>query len=591
MSDIVLKIYSTTTSWGDTLDHIIYGDIVDYEINRNGNTLLSNSRFRINDTDGRWGPEIGIDHWDGSSENTQIWRAFSRSDALLGSGVISRVVTRDGTLIIEGLGMTSLLKRSNVVEQFYQSLTAAGANVAGDYILKDSTYGLLPIYLGTTYGTIDYSTYVTSPTGSQPRVWKFDNTSLYDALVEIANGSYGSNSKSYEAYLGEAYTPPNTFSRYLYFKEKESTASAKTLTAADVDPRTFNVSDHSSQNYNSVQVTGEINPNGFLPSDDILQLSDTFGDWDYASTGSTGVISAVGGPLGTSVLLVRNDVAERFSFFHDSMVADGKVISRRATKICFKAYADHDEGGGDPAVRKNFFLRIGVRDKYGNVSSLDDTGTAGILRYGLSILSNNIDTGEDNTGWQDFEVPLPQPNNSNGWVNGPATFTGSGIQLREYYDIYQVGFYLDDDANEEIVTLSINGLIGVGATPFRGTYPTSNPTYLRQYLFNDQGLKSNVDCQNMAQNILTGLNIKQYAGTCELHGIKRDFTLQPGNTVEVVLPSRGVNIQAGQTPAKLPIQNISYRPNRQILTLGRVYSDNEVINQISRTVKLHAKPV
>jgi len=219
------------------------------------------------------------------------------------------------------------------------------------------------------------------------------------------------------------------------------------------------------------------------------------------------------------------------------------------------------------------------------ISSIDST----VLRKNLTIMADWYAPDTKSLPFTYYEIELPKPNNSAGWVNATSTFSGSGLQLREWYKITQVGFYLDDDAGELMWRVIVDGIHFKANLPFSGKYPTVDPTFVRQFAYNDVGLKSNTDCQNMAQNLYTGLNIKQYSGICEMRGVRRDFTLKPGYTIQVVIPSAGVNIQTGQTPALLGIQTITYRPNTEIVTVGKIYSKDELISQIIRATRLHAK--
>ena len=589
MSDIVLKIYSTTTTWADTLDHTIFGDVLDYSIVDNSNYTVDTAYFVINDEDKRWSDQITPDFYSGTW-TTQVWRAFTRADKLIGSGIIKNVRKENNTIVLDCVGMTEILKKKVVEDEFFQTLDNAGAAVTGDYILTNATYGLLPKYLSTDYGTLDYSTYVDSPSSGQERVWKFDGVSLYDACVDVARGCYGTNSNSFDAYLFETYvSATGVFTLNLYFREIDSQASSKTITISDVYLPSFNLSEHSTENYSRVVVRGEMNPNTVFPDNDVDVLSDTVGDWDFNDEGSGGVLT-------TNTICHYGDVAiqgqrgsetERVMIFNDNAGSGISGLDSRLHRIRF--YGNAQFYDTDRAV-VSFFVCLGIKDKYGNVSSVDVDSKSSLLNYECKLVASAQDEDiEDGPGGVWYDIPLPKPSNANGWDNHTDTFANSGLQFSEWKEIYQVGFLMDDDSGEEIINLLIDGLHFVGNSPFTGAYPTSSSARDSDYIYTDQGLKSNTDCANMARNILTGLNQIQYSGTIQLTAVKRDFSLKAGDSVEVVIPIKGINIQSGETVTKLPIQQIVYTPAKQILTLGRVYTNDELVNRIARKTRLNRK--
>lgn len=668
MPDIVLKIYSTSTTWGDTLDHTIFGDVVDYEIMDNSNYEIDTAWFKINDNDHRWSDQITPDHYTGAAENTQIWRAFSRNDTLINSGVVSKVYKQGNNIIIEGYGMSALLLRKVVEDEYFQTKDGAGTAISGDYILTDSTYGLIPSYLSTTYGTIGVSTYVTTPTTTQSRFWKFDGWNLWDCAVDVARASYGSNSNPYDVYLFETYTAPSTFTRELYFQEIESTAKAKTVVMSDVIMGDFNLAEHARENYNRVVVRGAPNPNGFRPNppDDIFDdylinaaaaythdggdgaaffedsgatmvtdggvtgmyvsnlddgcvgrittltetkatLADGIwggnqgdfddnenayvgywyanaetddGSWDMTSTTST----YVGGPLNISC--TRTDTTNRILYVVD-LEQLGYTIDQRFHTLRFDAI-----GLATGAGSKEFRAVLGVKDKYGNENSQGNPANIDDFSEHLSYIVNMYcDTSFTDSHVYNAEIPLPKPNLGNDWKDATTGIDTSGIQQREWFQISQLGFYLDDDANEDITNIYLGNIRFIGDIPYEGSNPTTPPSFSREYIHRDNGLQSTTDCNNLAQNILTGLNKKQWQGNITLKGVKRDFTLKAGNTVEIVIPSKTINIQAGETQSKLGTQAIRYTPNTQELTVGRIYSTNEIVNNIARGWRLTNKTI
>jgi len=671
MADIVLKIYSTSnpgvSSWADTVDHTLSGDIIDYRIENNSNYNIDTAWFKINDSSHKWSDQITPDHYTGAAENTQVWRAFSRNNKLIGSGVITHVYKDGGYIIIQGEGMTSLLQRKVVQDEFFQTKDGSGMAVSGDFILMDATYGLIHKYLSTTYGAIG-STYVTTPTATEPRVWKFDGVTLWDACVDVARGSYGSNSKSYDVYLYETYTAPATFTMELYFKEIESTASAKTIRLSDVHVPSFQLTEHARENYNRVVVRGARIPDFGVPNDFDAFTSDYHigpyvhdgGDGEtgfFEDTGETmetdgGVVGMyvtnfeegcagkittltetkatcsggfVGGATqvfnnedtgyigywyittedakgggagwsivedtsapyasGTSMLLSRPVVTNRTIFALD-IEQLGYTIDQRFTRLKMKIIGAASGGAG----RKTFRIVLGVKDKYGNYNS--DGNPANIdnyfylLRYQYSIYCG---VGYPASNMYEIDIPLPKPNLDMGWSDQIQAFNNSGIEQREWSQIAQVGVYLDDVDGEEITGMYISELRFEGPDSYTGVYPTEDPTIAREYPYTDSGLKSDTDCQNLAENVMTGLNIKQYQGVARLMGVKRDYTLKGGNTVEVAVPSKSINIRSGQTPNKLGIPRIILTPDTQELQLGRIYTTDEIINRVSRSLRVTNK--
>jgi len=260
MSDIVLKLYDSWDRTNPTVAHTLYGDVVDYMIEDRSNSEIDTAWFKINDSNNKWSGEINPDHWTGSAETTQVWRAFSRSDKLLNSGVVSKVSKKDSYILLEGRGVTELLKRHVVLQENFHS------DVSGDYVLLDSTYGLIPQYLSSSYGAV--TTDKTTPTNTSAKGWKFDGVSLYDSCVDVARNSYGANGYIYEVYLYETYdSATNNFTLKCYFKEVNSAAISKTLRMSDIYLPGFNYSEHTSENYNQVVVRGKLHKTSLLPKD------------------------------------------------------------------------------------------------------------------------------------------------------------------------------------------------------------------------------------------------------------------------------------------------------------------------------------
>jgi len=590
--DIVLKLYSTTTNWGDTLDHIIYGDILDYEIVDNSNYLIDTAWFKINNTNNKWSDQIDVDVWDGS-ETTQVWRAFTRADQLINSGVVTRVSKESGHTIIEGEGMTSLLKRYVIEDKRFHINDNSSDAISGTYMLTSTEndgdgndMGLIPRYLSTTYGAIGVSTYVGATNTDEPRDWKFYGEYLYDACVDIAKASYGINNKSFDVYLFETYSAPSTFTRELYFQEFESTAKAKTIVQSDVYIPNFFLSPHCRENYNKVYVQGEMNPNYIKPDND--QYCEGTESWSSdVETGGTATIDVVGNNqqiVGTTAIkLYRGDAAHRVAYIRD---ISASPIESYFHSIQFSALAQSVD---DTDERLKFYLGLGVEDVYGNQALADNEFFA--MEYECWILANKS-SGAYGFQW-DFTsynpIPLPKPTGGHDWNFDQNQFSNSNINYRDWHKIVEVGFRLDDDATEEIQYLVIDNLRFIGNYPYNSTWTNGAPTYTREYRYTDDGLKSDTTCQNMAKQIGTGLNVKQYSGNITLKGIKRDFTLKSGNTIEIIIPSKNINISSGQTPAKIGVQKIVYKPNTQTLTVGRVYSTSEIVNNIARSVRRSKK--
>lgn len=590
MTDIILKLYDNWNRSPATAAHILFGDVLDYQIIDNSNYNLDTAWFKINNSDGRWSNEFNVDSWSGS-ETIQVWRAFSRDDSLIGSGTVTNIQDKGEYILLQGEGMSSLLKRRIVDKVFYQTKDGSGNDIAGNFILLDTVYGLINGstngLLGSTYGAITVDTDAGNlPVTTYPRTWKFDGANLWDACVDVAKASYGSNGKNFDVYLYETYASPATFTLKCYFKERESTASAKTIVLSDVHVPGVDFQVFGKINFNKVIVRGEVNPNSIYPLDsDTWTESST--NWSMSEEAGTNTVSAVTAARhygDYAVEFYRDDRLNRVCYYYDdnTTLADSKY-----NKIAFWACASSFDNVEE---RLTFDLCLGVKDVYTNERAVTyDFGNDPFPKLrDIFIVAHASGATLSTFDFTYYEFPLPKPNSANGWDTSD-TFQNSLISVGEWNETSQIGFRLDDDAGEEIQYLVIDGLHFIGNAPFEGSATDGSPTYSREYVHSDMGLKSNTDCTNMAQNILRRFKEKQYSGSVELRGVKRDYSLNAGNTVEVVIPSEGLNIQTGQTPSVLGIQQIVYTPNTQALSLGRVYSNSEMINELSRKYRLLSK--
>jgi len=599
--DIVLKLYSTTTNWGDTLDHIIYGDILDYEIVDNSNYLIDTAWFKINNTNNKWSDQIDVDVWDGS-ETTQVWRAFTRADQLINSGVVTRVSKESGHIITEGEGMTSILKRRAISLHDIPNSNNSGSNISGTYILTENSdtdigsekMGIVPRYFGTTYGTLNYSTYVDATNTTNTREWYLDGLSVWDVCIEIARGSYGTNGKPFDVYLFETYDG-STFTKEFYFREKESQTSAKTILQSDLHLPSFYFSQHAPFNFNKVTAYGAINPRYFYPkytSNGEDEITSGLDPWVETSENSTMHITQWGPAKNKSAIKLDRgvNVDDKALGYYDNATYRWDT---RYNSLKFSVKAMHDKAGDAIQGPLYFYVFLGVKDKFGNASDTTYhlTGTPAALYFKQSIMAyHNTTYNFRRAPWSEYEIPLPKANDSNGWTNATKNFSNSNLTYNDWSQIYRVGFILsDNETNDYITQLSVDDVIFIGNVSYSGSSIDGTPTYLREYVYRDEGLRSNTACISMAANLLRSFKVKQYQAKCVFTGVKRDYSLKAGDTCELVIPSKNIIIKSGETPTKLPIQRIEYTPNKQTLILGRQYSLQEIINNTTRMMKLRGR--
>lgn len=571
MADIILKIYSTTTNWADTLDYTLRsGDIIDYQINDQSNYQIDTATFRVTK---RFENLIGIDFTNAGSETTQVWRAHSKDGTLINSGVIKSSRIEGNYLILDCIGMTELLRRRIIKEEFFQTKDNNGNAWTSEDVLVDSGYGLIPKYLGSIFGSIDLSTYVDTPNSTITKVIKWDGITLYDACLDVAKSSYGTNNRPFDIYLFETLSG-GSYSLNLYFKEQNSNpATPIILRTGNIDPSGFNIGEQSFQNFNRIIIRGEPNPNALNPKDGD-GWTENITDWDEDDPSSVITLSRQSEQkFGNFCIRARRtNTSNQASFFYNPGT---QLANSKYDRIAFSVFATQDTAS---TSRKRLYISLGVKDKYGNARTVQYALGSSIY-YILEILSYPSGSDPDDFEWVDYDLPLPKPNNANGWEQTTLSFPNSGLNAREWEQIHQVGFILSQGTGDEIEDLYVDGLRFLGRDTFEGTYPVSVPTFPKEGIFSIPGLKSNTDCANFAQQLYQAFRTKNFEGSITLSGARRKFSLKAGDRITIKYPLKGIN-------ETVPIQNIIYTPTKQVLQVGRRFTQAEIINETKRKIRI-----
>lgn len=649
MTDIVLKIYSTTTNFGDTLDHTIFGDIVDYEIVDNSNYLVDTAWFRIHDSDHRW--EAQITASDGST--LQLWRAFSRSGMLINSGRVVSVYREGQYLIVKGTGMTDFMRNFIVEDQTFDT-----QNI--HYILTDSTNGLLQSSSGgnylpsATYTSFVMDMFVDREDGGgvnyndlSAQNVVLDGNTLFDVTRGLAEKSYGANSKPFDFYLFERSTRTGTlsvaggdtvgatsidddsedfsnvalgatifnstdlsygyitgvststltfsgglsggtadtfadgdsyrvetygsssFAWFLYLRERELTPSKKTITLGDISAPSLNLSvgEDAQLFYNKVIVRGRDFNTNPCPIDRDWWTEDTGRGW--TADGGSGCDFANEGTIkrvGSNSIGIDANNAEWIGFVLD--LTNVNAYNATSTPSALMSSGN----GFIVNHNKEQFCTFQMQCGWDSSNTNDD-------RRLVLAVTTDVDTNL-------WEIPPYQSETSDSYPNSLYFKSGEWYEypfrLKDVVDktcsyVENLKWALIGPGSDDL-TMYLDNLHFYENNVCKGSSTDGAPTYVREYLHNDPYLESDVQCNNMAGYLLNSIKRTNYSGGLDLMGVHRDFNLRAGDNVEVVIPSKSINIRSGKSQAKINIQSITYRPNRQILSLGRKTSMTEIIN-------------
>jgi len=595
MSDIILKIYSTGGAWANTLDHEISGEILNYTIVDNCNFLIDTASFLIDNSSHQYEDDITVD----DSSSTQVWRAHAMDGTLINSGVITSVEKVGSNLLVKGKGMSELFARKIIESESFYSKDGAGNAMHGKYILTDTTYGLVGKYLSTTYGAINVLAsgsggYVDTPLTTQTLQNKIDGITLWDACILVAKASYGRTGQAtdnvYDVYLFETYSA-GSYSLNFWFREREiyPTSGILRFGPSDIYMPDLKYAPSVLGKYNKVFVRGAYDPTSTYPKD-ITDWTTNTTNWSISKEeggdAPTIGLTTTNPYLGASALeFYRGSVTSRTMYYYDPSAT---IIDNRYNKIKFWAIASSFDDL-DPSLfeRLEFKLTLNIKDKYGNKGDdgSDMAYNSWHIYYDLSIGAISTHLSLNEALYTFYDIPLPSPGLANGWDNALNTFHASGISISEWDTIYQLGFRIDDDAGEEIQYMDISGLHFVGNIPYSGSATSGAPTYLKEYIYTDRGLHSDTICENMAKQLLRAFKNTQYPAEISLLGYNRNFSLMAGENIELQILEKGINVISGQTPAKLPIQSITYTPGRQHIKAGRHVSLAEIINDARRSIK------
>lgn len=575
MSDIILRIYSTTAAWADTLDHELSGEIKDYKIVDNCNYLIDTAWFRIDNSEHQYEDDIEVD----DDSTTQVWRAHAMDGTLINSGVVTAVEKVGNSLIVKGKGMSELLSRKIIESESFYSKDGAGNAMQGKYILTDATYGLVKKYLSTTYGAINVLAsgaggYVDTPLTTQTLQDKIDGITLWDACILTAKASYGRTGQAtnncYDVYLFETYSG-GSYSLNLWFREREvyPTSGITRFGPADIHLPDLRYSPSVLSKYNKVFVRGAINAMHKYPKD-MDSITEGITNWTVTNGTMTPTTERIYGSWATGII-IGDGPPVTAEMEYDPRAA---IVDNRYHTLNFYATASHLVDVND---RLEFSMGFEIKDKYGN----NDWAY-----IPLTIFAHKLSLGISDGIYYPFSLSLPNRENDNGWSYSNGAFSGSGLPSKEWETINTIIFsFMPATANKDISYFYIDQLYFTGNVPYTGSATNGAPTYLKEYVHTDRGLHSDTICGNMAEQLLRAFKNTQYPAEISLLGYNRDFSLMAGENLELQVLDRGINVIAGQTPPKLPIQSITYTPGKQHIKLGRHISLAEVINEAKRSIR------
>jgi len=424
-------------------------------------------------------------------------------------------------MIIRGKEWTSILTRRIAENEVYTSQK-------GDYILTNATYGLIPIYLGT-YG-INTATYVDTPSNIIKQ--KYNGQSVYDCAVDCANQSYGAGSKQFQFSIFEV-DSAGVFTKYLWFKERESGAVAKTFYEWDILPGTMEMSPSNMPLKNRIIVEGDTIEE-YTPSD-----KDTWTESSTYWTGGSGMtVGTATGKVGTNSIKGSMAAAETWAWMETTDSDWGSKFYRSDFLNAEPHYV-------------TFWFKVSDKTKFDycdlQLSYYDGSSTI-LVEMPLHLIddwmSYTFNINRYCPGWEYVDA-----------VQFEAGTSGAGEDI-----------FVDELYFTKLVTTKYAKL------------PASQPYH--DFYIKDFNLKSDAECQKVAEGLYEYRKNADRYGSFQLQRGIND--LKSGDSVALKYAPKGIDISS------IIVRRIEWsgRGGDESMTVyvGRQYSQAEILQSIQQKI-------
>lgn len=452
-----------------------------------------------------------------------VWRLYDIGGTLIGSGPIEKKphTNSNGDLKIDGVGWTGILTRRLAEDESF-------SNKPGNEIFED----LIDTYFS------DYNlnkTEIAVPSNLITNT--YNNRTVYDVMREVSFQSYGANDRQFDFYIYES-TPGTLKAKFF----ERSSATAVEILPGDIRPSGFNLMTRGDTNYNYIIVKGGYGNMVCTPSDANNDW------WTEAAYGNIWGENGFNTGLDSTTYKIGSKSLEAES------IGDNP-------DVMFSINLDHDNAYHATYTTQNFTQGLGYLNNHSRRQFIH-----------FYILANR--TMDVELGWDAGSGTLKE---TNFVVRGDS---GSGSELDwteqniNLYHLHGEGWVNIAEVRwgfPKILSgdeIHLDGLYFYDVIRFRGVHDGSvNPR--KDYYFIDDGLKSNAACENIADYLYKELIATQYEGSVTLSS--ENTSLRAGDTVDVKYPLLGIDA------SNLPIQEIVWTKDNQILRLGRHRSLAEII--------------
>lgn len=554
------KAYNGNTT-DATLNHVIQGDLIRYKIVDNSNYLVDTAWFRVD----------ASNDYDGSTRkynisNGDIWRAFNLRGNLISSGYVTSTSENDGRLEIRSEGWTGILKRRVVNGEEYE-------NTDIDDIVKD----LLDSYFEVSNSDYNISQANIDATSNALSV-KYDGITVYDAVRDLSERAYGSNSLPFDFYIYESSV--GSLAMEFFERGDRPSSGKKTLTSSDFQPNTFTFNRRDDLNFNSVRVYGDFKKVNLVPTDmdywtefdndvDVQAIWSTTSDVNVGTsardiTGSYSINADMdsGANGGDYIRLDLTDADAYDSGKTPSeLFTSGSgyhIVNTKNQYLQFYIYVDEDMATDINADDAILYL-VALTETSGSYPQV------GVMGYGGSDVTNMGHNKYPVTGgqWYKYDIPLTD------LVEVDADYVDSlyfhcdylgGATAGGSEEYYVDGLHFYEKASEKVT----------------GTYPASPTAPINEIVIHDQSVKSSWMAEDLATSIYNAY-YEQWSGGGRLN--RYISGLKAGDDIEFLDPQRGINV------SDLTVQQIIYEPYNTVLKLGRHKSLNEIITQQKTEVR------
>ena len=523
---MILKIYDGSGNHyigdGDLLKTILPSELIEYHIVDELMTI-DESYFRIIN-DGRYS-SIYDRHDDGTTLG-DIWRAYSDEGELILSGIITEVeLSRDESgMIIRGKEWTSILARRIAENEVF-------TDQKGDYILTNATYGLIPKYLGTY--NINVATYVDTPSNIIKQ--KYNGQSVYDCAVDCAGQSYGAGSKQFQFSIFEV-DSAGSFTKYLWFKERESGSVAKTFYSWDLVPGSVEMSPSTLPLKNRIIVEGDVYKK-FTPSD-----QDTW-------TESTSYWTAV---YGDTITTDGGDKKEGSYSIKCTVNATGTEMY-----IDEEFYRSQKHPGREHKL--SFFFKPNYR-----VADNDSW---------LIVVDIWHDNEAGGGPWLFRDTPIVEKDN---WTL--LTYDLNQVCRSDWHKITEVWIGLFADTPPDPI-IKVDKFFFTNPDNYKYTKSPASQPYHDLYI-KDFNLKSDAECQKVAEGIHKYRENADRYGRFQLHRSTAD--IKSGDSVAVKYSPKNLDISS------IIVRRVEWGgvggSDEQTVFVGRQYTQSEILQHIQQKI-------